>query len=103
MFTNSILGDHIWQLWIILLSLTLFIMVKEKRRYLSLLLILLTYHPQPSTLNPQSSILNPQSSILNPQSSIQLVNTNIDQDKKWNPRYLNPIRVKYESNSKCSK
>jgi len=77
MFTNSILGDHIWQLWIILLSLTLFIMVKQKTRYLSLLLILLTYHPQ--------------SSILNPQSSIQLVNTNIDQNKKWDPRYLQPI------------
>ena len=77
MFTNSILGDHIWQLWIILLSLTLFIMIKQKIRYLLLLLILLSYHPK--------------TSIIKPQLSIQLVNTDIDQDKKWDLRYLNPI------------
>ena len=77
MFTNSVLGDHIWQLWTILLSLTLFIMIKQKLKYLTLLLITLS--------------INPQSSTLNPQLSIQLVNTNIDQDKKWDPRYLYPI------------
>jgi len=77
MFTNSVLGDHIWQLWTILLSLTLFIMIKQKLKYLTLLLITLSINPQPSTINPQFSI--------------QLVNTNIDQDKKWDPRYLYPI------------
>ena len=78
MFTNSILGDHIWQLWIILLSLTLFIVIKQKIRYLTLLLILISIKYQ--TPNTQHLTFN-----------IQLVNTNIDQDKKWNPRYLNPI------------
>ncbi|SFP15651.1 Apolipoprotein N-acyltransferase [Hydrogenimonas thermophila] len=78
MFTNSALGDHIWQLWIIISSLTIFIMIKQKTRYLALLLILLSI--QYSTFNTQNSTLN-----------IQLVNTNIDQDKKWDPRYLHPI------------
>jgi len=46
----------------------------------NLLLILLSLNIQHSTYNIQNSKLK-----------IQLVNTNIDQDKKWDPRYLNPI------------
>jgi apolipoprotein N-acyltransferase len=79
MFTDSVLGVHIWQLWIILLSLTLFIMIKQKVKYIFLLLILLSFHQQKDI------------SIDYHLSTIDLINTNIDQDKKWDPRYLNPI------------
>ena len=71
MFTDSVLGVHIWQLWIILLSLTLFIMIKQKVKYIFLLLILLSFHQQKDI------------SIDYHLSTIDLINTNIDQDKKW--------------------
>jgi len=77
MFTNSILGDHIWQLWIILLSLVIFITIKQKFRYLTLLLIIFS--------------VNLKSPTPSPQLSIQLINTDVAQDKKWDPRYLQPI------------
>jgi len=80
MFTNSVLGDHIWQLWIIILALTLFMMIKQKTKYLTFLLILPAFNIQHPTFNIQNS-----------KFKIQLVNTNIDQNKKWDPRYLQPI------------
>jgi apolipoprotein N-acyltransferase len=79
MFTDSILGDHLWQLWIILATLTLFIFIKHKTRYALLLLILIALRPPVTTIDDPIK------------QKIQLVQTHIDQDKKWDPRYRQAI------------
>ncbi|BDY13378.1 apolipoprotein N-acyltransferase [Hydrogenimonas cancrithermarum] len=80
MFTGSILGDHLWQLWIVLATLALFIPMKHKARYaVPALFLFAIHHPSSTTHRHQL------------EQRIQLVQTNIDQAKKWDPRYRRPI------------
>ncbi len=73
-FTGSIFGDSLWQLWIILSVLTLFTVFEKKRwRWLLLGAFAAALHIQ------QSSLPTPL--------PIKLVQTSLDQDKKWDPRY----------------
>ena len=86
MFTGSVLGERLWQLWLILAVLTIVLSFKHKARYLALFaLIFAAHHPLPT----QTSTLNTQYSTL--KSKIQLVQTFIPQEKKWQPRYRNAI------------
>jgi apolipoprotein N-acyltransferase len=80
MFTGSILGDRLWQLWIILATLTLSILIKHKARYAVPVLLIFAIHHPPSTIHHHRM-----------EQQIQLVQTNIDQAKKWDPRYRRPI------------
>ncbi len=83
MFTGSVLGDRLWQLWLILAVLTIVLSCKRRARYLAFALLVFTIH-QPSTgdRHPDLEALK---------QTVQIVQTNIEQDKKWQPRYRNAI------------
>ncbi|WP_456485876.1 apolipoprotein N-acyltransferase [Hydrogenimonas sp.] len=82
LFTGSLLGDSLWQLWIVLFSLALFASFKSRWRYAALALIPLAIH------QPKIPVSSTPESLL---QKIELVNTQIDQAKKWNPRYKDAI------------
>ncbi len=72
-FTGSIFGDSLWQLWIILASLTLFASFKGKWHLALLLPLVLAIHI-PAKSTP-------------PTLPVKLVQTSLDQRDKWDPRY----------------
>ncbi|WP_201351790.1 apolipoprotein N-acyltransferase [Hydrogenimonas urashimensis] len=83
LFTGSVLGDSLWQLWTVLAALALFLSFRHPGRYAALLLIPLALHRPPAEdLHSEASALKRQ---------IQLTRTNIDQGNKWKPRYRNAI------------
>lgn len=75
LFVHSYLGIEKWQYALILLSLALFALYKEKRGYLFLLLLL-----------PAISLSSPKEQAL--PLKVSLVQTHLDQERKWNRFYL---------------
>jgi apolipoprotein N-acyltransferase len=82
LFTGSWFGESLWQLWIVLASLAIVASLKGRWRFAALLLIPFAIHHPASPAPPTTDALL---------SKIQLVNTRIDQAKKWDPRYKNAI------------
>ncbi len=77
LFTNSLFGDALWQLWIVIVVLTLFIIVRSPWRWLILFGLFAAVHlPQKSEA---------------PKLPIKLVQTSLNQRDKWNPHYRMPI------------
>ncbi len=77
LFTGSLLGDALWQLWLILAVLALFAVLRTRRRWLVLAALLGALHlPQ----NRPAEAL-----------PVKLVQTNLNQRDKWDPRYLRVI------------
>ncbi len=77
MFTGSIFGDSLWQLWLILALLALFLIVKRRWRWLMPVAMLCALHFPHHTAQKDLPV--------------KLVQTNLDQRDKWDPRYLNLI------------
>ncbi len=83
MFTGSVLGDHLWQLWLMLAILTIVLSLRHKARFIALATLIFAFHRPPSTLHrPDLDGLK---------QSVQIVQTNIPQAQKWQPRYRNAI------------
>ncbi|MDF1881808.1 apolipoprotein N-acyltransferase [Sulfurimonas sp. MAG313] len=78
LFIHSYLGVEKWHYALILLTLSLFIFIKNSKRYLALILLLpvLSF----SQGKEQKLPLN-----------IELIQTHLEQDIKWNPSYTNSI------------
>jgi len=83
MFTGSIFGDHLWQFWLFLAILTILLSMRHAARFLAIFLLIFAFH-RPSAIGhrPDLDLLKQQ---------IQIIQTNIDQNKKWQPRYRNAI------------
>lgn len=77
LFTGSILGDSLWQLWAVLASLTLLIILRTKLRWIAAAGIVAALHI-PQEAHP-------------PEIPVKLVQTSLDQRDKWDPRYLRVI------------
>ncbi|WP_457594873.1 apolipoprotein N-acyltransferase [Hydrogenimonas sp.] len=73
LFTNSLFGDALWQLWILLATLTLFALVKRRWRWLLLLGVLGALHIPRGA--PAEEL------------PVKLVQTALEQRDKWDPRY----------------
>ena len=77
-FLHSVFGIEKWQYALVLTALALTASLKDNKRFLPLLFLLgaldLSSHPKPSNPFP-----------------IALVQTQLEQDKKWNPFYLDLI------------
>jgi len=77
LFTGSIFGDSLWQLWTVLTALALFASIRNRWRWLVPVFMLGALHlPQQNTP---------------PDLPIKPVQTSLNQSDKWNPRYLNLI------------
>ena len=81
LFTGSYLGDRLIDLWIVLAGLTLFLAIRSRYRYLAFLLFVATHHPGMAHSTVPTRTLQ----------AIQLVQTEIPQEKKWDPRYRDAI------------
>ncbi|WP_353663264.1 apolipoprotein N-acyltransferase [Hydrogenimonas sp. SS33] len=79
MFTGSILGDRLWHYWLILTALSLFLFIKKPWRWSVFALLIPIYH------SPMTNDRLPMA------GEIQLVQTHIEQAKKWDPRYRDAI------------
>jgi apolipoprotein N-acyltransferase len=83
MFTGSLLGDRLWHYWLILAILTIVLSLRRKARYLAFAALFIVFH-RPSTIDHRPDLARLR-------QSVQIVQTNIEQDKKWQPRYRNAI------------
>ena len=77
LFTGSIFGDSLWQLWIVLAALALFAAIRNRWRWVVPVSMLGALH-MPQNTPP-------------PDLPIKLVQTALNQRDKWDPRYLNLI------------
>lgn len=82
MFTDSVLGDRLWQMWLVLAALTFVLTFRHRARFAALLFVPFAWHPPAKPADMETELLRHR---------IQLVQTNIDQAKKWKPRYRNAI------------
>ncbi len=77
LFTGSLFGDSLWQLWLILAVLSIFVLAHTQWRWLVLVALV-------GALNIPS-----RNEAVN--LPIKLVQTNLNQRDKWDPRYLRVI------------